>query len=172
MGKADYKPFDIAAYPIKDVSSLHIGIIRTEWNDDIVSKLVSSSKEELGRLGISGSNIYEYSVPGSYELPMGAKMMLGSQIKADAVICLGCVIQGQTKHDDYINHTVARSINQLSLVSGTPVIFGVLTVNSLDQALDRAGGSRGDKGIESAIAALKMISLKEQLANQKRRISF
>ena len=172
MGKADYRPFDLKEFPIKDISQLHIGVIRTEWNDEVVTTLADHCISELVRHGIDKESIHSFTVPGSFELPMGAKMMLSSSVKPDAIICLGCVIQGETKHDDYINHTIARSINSLSLVSGTPVIFGVLTVNDIDQARARAGGDRGDKGIESAIAALKMISLKEQLASRSRKISF
>lgn len=172
MGKADYKRYSPKSYPIKDTKSLHIAVLSTEWNHNIVGKLKNACHNELIDHGIQKDNIYHYNVPGSYELPMGAKMVLSSSIKPDAIICLGCVIQGETKHDDYINHTIAKSINQIGLVSGVPTIFGVLTTNSKDQALARAGGDRGDKGIESAQAALKMISLKEQLEGQNRKISF
>lgn len=172
MAKPDYKPFSQESYPIKDISCLSIVILRTEWNDKVVSKMESSCLKELQDQGLSMDQIHQHTVPGSYELPMGAKMAISSPIKPDAVICLGCVIQGATKHDDYINHTVARSLNQIGLVSSTPVIFGVLTTNTEEQAFERAGGSRGDKGSESAIAALKMISLKHQLATKGNKISF
>ena len=155
-----------------DIKALNIVVLRTLWNDEIVSKIHTSCLKELKSFGIQSDHIHEHSVPGSYELPMGAKMVLTSTTKADAIICLGCVIQGETKHDDYINHTIARSINNLSLVSGTPVIFGVLTTNDKEQALARAGGKRGDKGAESASAAMVMISLKEQLASKSKKISF
>jgi len=172
MALPDYKPYSPEDYPVKDIGALHVAVIRTEWNDQVVSKIHGTCLDQLSTLGLATSHIYQYTVPGSYELPMGVKMILGSSLKPDAIICLGCVIQGETKHDDYINHTIARSINNLGLVSGIPVIFGVLTTNSMEQAHARAGGDKGDKGSESAIAAIKMISLKEQLAGQSRRISF
>ena len=172
MAKGDYKEFSPESYPISDVSQLHIAVLQTDWNQAVVSKIHKSCVDTLLSLGIIKEHIHEYSVPGSYELPMGAKMILSGQIKPDAIICLGCVIQGETKHDDYINHTIARSINNIGLMSGTPIILGVLTTNSIDQAHARAGGDRGDKGIESAHAALKMISLKEKIDGQSRRISF
>jgi 6,7-dimethyl-8-ribityllumazine synthase len=172
MGLPDYRPFDLKTYPLKDISELCIGVIRTEWNDKVVSSMHKSCLTELKKQGLDPNHLHSYTVPGSYELPMGVKMMLGSVHKPDAVICLGCVIQGETKHDDYINHAIAQSLNQIGLVSGTPVIFGVLTTNSMDQALARAGGDRGDKGSEAAMAALKMISLKEQLAGKHAKIGF
>jgi 6,7-dimethyl-8-ribityllumazine synthase len=172
MATPDYRLFSLEEYPIEAIEKLTIGIIRTEWNEDIVSRLEESCKSALLELGITTDHILSYTVPGSYELPMGAKLMLNSIHKPDAVICLGCVIQGATKHDDYINHTTARAISQIGLISNKPVIFGVLTTNTKEQALERAGGSHGDKGLESAHAALKMISLKEQLNNQGTKISF
>ncbi len=172
MANPDYRPFNLQSFPIKDLADIHVAIVRTEWNNEVVDKLYQSCIKELEDQGILVDNIYNYTVPGSYELPMGAKLVLTSTVKADAIICLGCVIQGQTKHDDYINHTIARSINNLGLVSGTPVIFGVLTTNSLDQAIARANGTHGDKGSESALAALKMISLKEKLNSHGKKISF
>jgi len=172
MATPDYRLFSLEQYPIESVQKLTIGIIRTEWNNDIVDHLEKTCKEALTELGVSSDKILSYTVPGSYELPLGAKFMLNSVHKPDAVICLGCVIQGATKHDDYINHTIARAISQIGLISSKPVIFGVLTTNTKEQALERAGGSHGDKGIESAHAALKMISLKEQLNNQGNKISF
>lgn len=172
MGAPDYSLYKAEDYPIKEIESLRIAIIHTEWNPQIVGLLTSSCKEELLSHGLQPDNLLIHKVPGSYELPMGTKLVLGSQERADAIICLGCVIQGETKHDDYINHTIARSLNQLGLVSGIPVIFGVLTTNTLDQALARADGSHGSKGKESAIAALKMISLKESLGQKSKKISF
>jgi len=168
----DYTQFDLTAYPLKDISNLRISIIRSEWNNDIIDVLESTCIAELEKIGVSSDHIKVHRVPGSYELPMGAKLVLGSTERQDAIICLGCVIQGETKHDDYINDTIARSINQLSLVSGTPVRFGGLTTNTKEQAIARADGSHGAKGTESAIAALKMISLKESLSNKAGKISF
>ena len=172
MASPDFPLYTPDRYPIKDIASTRIGIIRTEWNNAIVDVTEQRCHAQLMSLGVLQHHIYTYSVPGSYELPRGAKMLLGSIHKPDAVICLGCVIQGETKHDDYINHTIARSINQLALVSGTPVVFGVLTTNTLEQAISRADGTKGDKGSESAMVALKMISLKESLAGKHTKIGF
>ena len=172
MAQSNYKAYNSKDYPIAEVGQLQIAIVATEWNEDIVNQLVNNCISELTKQGVQEKSIELLKVPGSYELPQGAKMVIGSNLKSDAIICFGCVIQGETKHDDYINHTVARSLNQIGLISGIPVIFGVLTTNTLEQAEARTNGERGDKGKESAHAALKMISLKENLDGKNRRISF
>lgn len=172
MAQADYKDFDFEKYPLKDIKSLSIGIVHTEWNVEIIDRLLKACQNKLLTTGIDPEHIHIAAVPGSFELPAGAKYMLTSSIKADAIICLGCVIQGETKHDDYINHATAKAISALNLTGSTPVIFGLLTTNDREQAIERSGGSRGDKGAESAIAALKMISLKEKLSGAKGKISF
>ncbi len=172
MAIPNYRAFSLSEYPIQDLTSLRLTIIRTEWNAEIVDVLTESCLQSLASIGFLPDQIAVELVPGSYELPIGAKFALNSPDKPDAIICLGCVIQGETKHDDYINHSIARSIAQLSLVSNTPVIFGVLTVNNIEQARSRAGGAHGNKGEECAIAAIKMISLKQKLAGGKKRISF
>lgn len=170
MSQPNYQDFSFEQYPIKDIDMLRIGILYSEWNPEIVNRLVDQCRTTLTHYGIVDPVFHK--VPGSYELPLGAKYMLSASSRYDAIICLGCVIRGETKHDDYINHTIARSINQISLVSGTPVIFGVLTTNTREQAIERSGGSHGDKGTESAMAALKMISLKQTLTQKGGKISF
>lgn len=172
MAIPSYEGFTLDKYPLKEVENLCIVIVRTEWNSSIVDKMHQSCMEQLVKCGLNSDNLHEFVVPGSYELPLGAKYVLGSTLKPDAIICLGCVIQGETKHDDYINHTIARNISQLSLISGTPVIFGVLTTNTKEQAEERAGGAHGNKGEECAFTALKMISLKEKLSSQAKKIRF
>ncbi len=172
MAQADFLLYDKQHYPIEDISCLKIGIVRSEWNTQIVDALTQSCTDELLSLGLDSDLIHVRSVPGSFELPLGAKFLLNSPLKLDAVICLGCVIQGETKHDEYINHTIARGIAQLGLMTNKPVIYGVLTTNTLEQAQHRAGGKRGDKGKESAHAVLKMISLQEQLSNKGSKIKF
>jgi 6,7-dimethyl-8-ribityllumazine synthase len=172
MAIPSYRGFSLEEYPIKEIEDLCIAIVRTEWNSAIVDKMELSCADILERSGVKSDNIHQFVVPGSYELPLGAKYVLSSTLKPDAIICLGCVIQGETKHDDYINHTIARNISQLSLISGTPVIFGVLTTNTLLQAEERAGGAHGNKGEECALTALKMISLKEKLSSQTKKIRF
>jgi len=157
---------------IEHIEDLRIILINTEWNPDIISILTASCKATLLSLGVSEDHMEIVTVPGSFELPLGAKYVIGSTNRPDAVICLGCVIQGETKHDDYINNSISKSISQLSLMSNTPVIFGVLTTNTEAQAIARADGSKGDKGKESAYAALKMIGLKQKCQNTKSKISF
>ena len=157
---------------LENIEDLKIAVINTEWNPGIISMLTESCKTTLLSLGITEDHIETVTVPGSFELPLGAKYIIGSANRPDAVICLGCVIQGETKHDDYINSSISKSISQLSLMSSTPVIFGVLTTNNEKQAIARADGNKGDKGKESAYAALKMISLKQKCQNSKSKISF
>lgn len=172
MAIPSYKKFSADEYPIKDIGNTRIGILNTEWNPEIITSMTTSCIDTLKELGIQPDNILLNTVPGSYELPLGAKYMLNSSYKPDAIICLGCVIKGATKHDDYINHAISKNISQLSVVSGIPVIFGVLTTNTTQQAIERAGGEHGNKGEESALTALKMISLKEKLSSQSNKISF
>ena len=172
MAKANYPPYSAKDYPLEDPSGIVIGIVITEWNADIISNLLKGARATLVESGINQDNISIHAVPGSFEIPLGVKLLLSSTLRPDAVICLGCVIQGETKHDDYINHTVARAISTINLASSIPVIFGLLTTNNEAQALERSGGSHGNKGEESAIAALKMLSLKEKLIGQGKKISF
>lgn len=172
MAQPDYSNFTVEKYPLSDIQSLRIAIVTSEWNAKIIERMQDACIKELRSQSIAEENIITHSVPGSYELPLGAKYVLGGVTKVDAVICLGCVIKGQTKHDDYINHSIAQAISHLSLVSGTPVIFGVLTTNDVAQAEERSGGSHGNKGTESAIAVLKMLSLKEQTSKAGGKISF
>jgi 6,7-dimethyl-8-ribityllumazine synthase len=121
--------------------------------------------------GADTKNIHSIWVPGTFELPVGAKMLAQTQ-KLDAVICLGCVIKGETSHNEYINLSVANALQQMSIVSGKPFIFGVLTPNDMQQALDRAGGIHGNKGDEAAVTAIKMAALRKSLAEPEKKIGF
>jgi len=143
---------------------IHIAV--SDWNEAITSKLLNGAITALPDNGVDKDTIEIIRVPGAFELPVGAKMLLKST-NADAVICLGCVIKGDTEHDHYINQSVAHGITQLSILSGKPIIFGVLTVNANQQAEDRAGGKHGNKGVESAITAIKMVSLQKDLLQPK-----
>lgn len=155
----------------KDISDKSIGIVWSRWNEKITSALKDGCKKTLLKNGLKKQNLTIIEVPGAFELPFGAKLLLG-QKKLDAVICIGCVIKGETKHDEYINKTVAQSISMLSLTSGKPVIYGVLTPNTQEQATDRAGGKYGNKGDEAAITAIEMIHLSDQLPSNKSSIGF
>jgi len=148
-----------------------IGIVVSDWNKEITESLLAGCKGTLIEHGISEDDLQVIHVPGSFELPTGARM-LDDKYNLDAVICLGCVIEGETKHNEYINQAVATGITQLGILRSKPFIFGVLTPNSMEQAQDRAGGDHGNKGIEAAITALTMAKLKRDLKAAKKTIGF
>jgi 6,7-dimethyl-8-ribityllumazine synthase len=139
-----------------DISTKKFGILVSEWNDEITESLFSAAIETLLKHGAKKEHIFRKNVPGSFELSLGAQYLAAME-EIDAVICLGCVIQGETRHFDFICDAVAQGITQVSLKYNKPVIFGVLTPNSQQQALDRAGGKHGNKGDEAAITAIKML---------------
>jgi 6,7-dimethyl-8-ribityllumazine synthase len=141
---------------IASIKNNKIGIVVAEWNDQITDSLLSAALEILISHGAKPKNINIKYVPGSFELPLAAQY-LASQKETDAVICLGCVIQGETRHFDFICDAVANGITGVGLKHNKPVIFGVLTTNNIQQALDRAGGKHGNKGEEAAITAVKML---------------
>jgi 6,7-dimethyl-8-ribityllumazine synthase len=154
-----------------DLSEKSIGVVWSKWNEEITGALKDGCLKTLKKYGLKKDSLTVIEVPGAFELPYGAKLLLGQQ-KVDAVICIGCVIKGETKHDEYINKTVAQAICMLGLSSSKPVIYGVLTPNDKQQALDRAGGKYGNKGDEAAITAIEMIHLSEQLPQTKQSIGF
>ncbi|MCF1752027.1 6,7-dimethyl-8-ribityllumazine synthase [Mariniradius sediminis] len=139
-----------------DMSTKKFGIVVSEWNDEITEALYKGALETLLKHGVKKYNILRKNVPGSFELSLGAQW-LAQLDEIDAVICLGCVIQGETRHFDFICDAVAHGITNVSLKFNKPVIFGVLTPNNQQQALDRAGGKHGNKGDEAAITAIKML---------------
>jgi 6,7-dimethyl-8-ribityllumazine synthase len=160
--------FDSSSLP--DASSFRIGIVVAEWNSEITGALHQGAREALIQNGVSEKNLHTIHVPGSFELTAGAKFM-ASRHKLDAVICLGCVIQGETKHFDFICQAVANGLTNLSIMGNIPFIFGVLTTDTLEQAKDRSGGKHGNKGTEAAITAIKMAGLKSQ-EEKGRKIGF
>lgn len=141
---------------ILDISKKKFAIVVSEWNEDVTEALYSGAYQTLVQYGAAKENITRKNVPGSFELSLGGQWM-AQQEDIDAVICLGCVIQGETKHFDFICDAVAQGITNVSLKYNKPVIFGVLTPNTQQQALDRAGGKHGNKGDEAAITAIKML---------------
>jgi 6,7-dimethyl-8-ribityllumazine synthase len=141
---------------IPDISNKKFGIVVSEWNDQVTESLFESAVETLIKYGAKKKNIFRKNVPGSFELTLGAQW-LAELNEIDAVICLGCVIQGETRHFDFICDAVAHGITNVALKYNKPVIFGVLTPNTLQQALDRAGGKHGNKGDEAVITAIKML---------------
>ncbi|MDX5420830.1 MAG: 6,7-dimethyl-8-ribityllumazine synthase [Hymenobacteraceae bacterium] len=140
-----------------DISDKTFGIVVAEWHNDITDVLCTGAIETLLKHGAQKENIFVNTVPGSYELTLGAQF-LAQQEEIDAVICIGVVIKGDTKHDDYINHAVANGLTTVSLKYNKPVSFGLVTTNNLEQAQDRAGGKHGNKGVEAAAAAIHMLS--------------
>lgn len=141
---------------------MKVGITIAEWNTAITSSLLNGAVKFLKDSGVKPDNISVHHVPGSFELTLGAQW-LAEQKKYDAVIALGCVIQGETKHFDFICAAVANGITEVGLKYNKPVIFGVLTTNTLQQAKDRSGGKHGNKGTEAAATALKMALLQRTL---------
>ena len=136
-------------------------IVVAEWNEDVTEVLYHGALGALLALGAKKSNIVRVNVPGSFELPLAAKWAAEKK-QMDAVICLGCVIQGDTPHFDYICQAVAQGIMNVNLASGKPVVFGVLTTLNKNQALERAGGKYGNKGEEAAVTAVKMLEARNQ----------
>ena len=147
---------------LPDISARKFGILVAEWNTEVTEKLFDGAYKTLIEHGATAENIERGNVPGSFELTLGAQWF-AERSDIDAVIALGVVIQGETKHNDYINHAVAQGITNVSLKTGKPVIFGVLTPNTLEQALDRSGGIHGNKGDEAAITAIKMLGLQTKI---------
>ena len=148
--------YDKATIP--SAKDFRFGIVVSEWNAEITEGLYEGAYEALLDCGALGDNIIRWNVPGSFELTYGSKKMITSQ-KVDAVIAIGSVIQGETKHFDFVCSATAQGIKDLNVLYDTPVIFCVLTDNNMQQAKDRSGGKHGNKGAEAAIAAIKMAAL-------------
>ena len=146
---------------------MKIGIVVSEWNDAITDNLKDGAISALIENGVVEQDIIFRYVPGSFELPLSAKYLV-NYAEVDAVICIGCVIQGETRHFDFICDAVANGIMNLGIESSIPIIFGVLTTNNIEQARERAGGKHGNKGIEAAITTIKMIALKKALKSEDR----
>tara|TARA_B110000046_G_scaffold52102_1_gene58194 strand:+ start:66854 stop:67351 length:498 start_codon:yes stop_codon:yes gene_type:complete len=149
---------------VPNASAMTLGIVVSEWNEKITLGLLKGAKDTLLKHGLQESNIHVYFVPGAFELPLGAQLVLENKA-IEAVICLGCVIQGETKHFDFVCEGVTQGIKDVSLKYNAPVIFGVLTDNKEQQSIDRSGGRLGNKGDEAAVTAIKMIDLKNKLSN-------
>lgn len=155
--------YDSSSMP--DASAMRIGIVVAEWNYKISSKLLEGAVNTLVKNGVKTENIIQRWVPGSFELIYGARLLsnLTGDNALDAVIILGCVIRGETPHFDYICSGVTQGISLLNAEGKIPFIYGLLTNNNLQQALDRSGGMHGNKGDEAAITAIKMVAYKNSL---------
>jgi len=143
---------------VPNASGYKFGIVWAEWNTEVTLALKDGAFKTLVKYGAKLDNIIVRTVPGSFELTLGAQWMIENG-DVDAVICLGCVIQGETRHFDFICNAVANGITQLNIEHSVPVIFGVLTTEDQKQALERAGGRHGNKGDEAAITAIKMLAM-------------
>jgi 6,7-dimethyl-8-ribityllumazine synthase len=154
---SEYNPESIPA-----ASLFKFGIVVSEWNHEVTGALLEGAHNTLLKHGAKPENIMIVHVPGSFELTLGAQLMARNR-ELDAIICLGCVIQGETPHFDYICQSVTQGITQLNITQNLPFVFGVLTTRDLQQAMDRAGGKHGNKGDEAAITAIKMASLKREI---------
>lgn len=148
------------AFKNKDIK---IGILVSEWNKTITDALKEGVLAFLSESGITKNQISIHAVPGSFELPTAAAALLDADDTMNAVICLGCVIQGETRHFEFISQAVANGIMRVSLDYGVPVVFGVLTCDTIEQAQERAGGKYGNKGVETAYTCLKMIELQQKI---------
>jgi len=147
---------------VPSAKGMSFGIVVSEWNHEITEALLEGAFNTLLQHGANPENILVRSVPGTFELTLGAQLVL-ENTEVNAVICLGCVIQGETRHFDFICQGVTKGITDLNMTYNSPVIFGVLTTDNLEQAKDRAGGKHGNKGDEAAVTAIKMAALKNDL---------
>ncbi len=150
---------DFSHMQVPSAEDYSFGIVVAEWNSEITGALLQGALSALKKYGAKESKIDVYPVPGSFELSSGA-FILADSAKYDAIITLGCVIQGETRHFDFICSAVAHGVTEVSIKTGIPVIFGVLTTDNFAQAQDRAGGKHGNKGEEAAVTAIKMAELK------------
>ena len=154
MKKTNLSDYDPAAVP--DGSPWTIAVVAAEWNPQITDAMLEGAVSTLRLNSVKPENIRTYRVPGTYELSYAADTL--ARLDAiDAVICIGCVIQGETRHFEFICQAVSQGLTNVSLATHKPIIFSVLTCDTMEQALDRAGGRHGNKGVEGAIAALKML---------------
>jgi 6,7-dimethyl-8-ribityllumazine synthase len=160
MSTSDLSDYDPGSVP--DAGKMRFGIVVSDWNHDVTHSLLEGATRTLRKHGATDKNIVIKHVPGSFELTLGAQF-LAEYDDLDAVICLGCVIQGETPHFTYICQSVTYGITKLNLEYNIPFIFGVLTTLNHEQAVDRAGGKHGNKGDEAAVTAIKMAALQFEM---------
>ena len=151
---------DYNAEDVPNANGLRVGLVVSQWNKEITHALYKGAVETLSSHGVQDQDMITFNVPGSFELPFGASKMI-DKYAPDAVIVIGSVIQGETKHFDFVCQATAQGVMDLNIQTQVPVIFCVLTDNTKQQSLDRSGGIHGNKGIECAIAAIKMAALRE-----------
>jgi 6,7-dimethyl-8-ribityllumazine synthase len=160
MATKNLSEYDLSTVP--KANHMKFGIVVAEWNYEITGALAQGAADTLKKHGVSDENIIVKHVPGTFELTLGAQYM-AEYTEVDAIIVLGCVIQGETRHFDFICSGVTQGITSLNVKYNKPFIFGVLTTDNQQQALDRAGGKLGNKGDEAAVTAIKMLALRNDL---------
>ena len=153
--------------PKTNNANFKIGIIVSRWNEQVTGALKEGAMRTLLEAGVDSQNILDFDVPGSFELPSAAAMLLDANEDVDAVICLGCIIQGETRHFEFIAQAVANGIAKVGIEYTVPVIFGVLTCNTAEQAADRSGGKHGNKGVEAAASCLQMLHTHKMMYSKK-----
>lgn len=149
------------------LASQRFALVVSRFNEFITGRLLDGAVDCLKRHGCADENITCVHVPGAFEIPVTVKRLVDAG-GFDAIICLGCVIRGQTPHFDYVAGEAAKGIGQLALSSGLPISFGVVTADSLEQAIDRAGGKMGNKGVDAAMSAIEMVNVFAQLPSRLR----
>ncbi len=152
--------YDIDSIP--DATGMKVGIVVSEWNESVTGALLDGAKSTLCKLGVNPDDIRVETVPGSFELIYGSQLMVKTGV--DAVIAIGCVIRGDTPHFDYICEGTTYGLARLNATQNIPVIYGLITTNDMQQALDRCGGRMGNKGDECAVTAIKMIAVSRKLS--------
>ena len=161
--KTNLSDYDASLIP--DGAPYRIAIVAAEWNGEITDAMLRGAHETLLKHGVKEENVTVWHVPGTFELTSAADMLLTNHGGLDAVICIGCVIQGETRHFDFICESVANGLGSVAVKHSKPVIFSVLTTNNMEQARERAGGLHGNKGIEGAVTALKMCRFNDETRN-------
>ena len=149
-----------------NAEGFRFALVASRWNDFLTSRLVEGALDALERLGADEKKVELYKVPGSFEIPLLARKVAGSK-NFDAVICLGTIIRGQTPHFEYIAGEVTKGIAQAGMETGVPVVYGIVTADTLEQAIDRAGVKAGNKGFEAAMSAVELVNLYKAVARDK-----
>ncbi|MBO7637049.1 MAG: 6,7-dimethyl-8-ribityllumazine synthase [Paludibacteraceae bacterium] len=160
MATVDLSKYDKDSVP--SASEMTFGIVVSDWNSDVTFSLLQGARETLIKHGADPENICEFHVPGSFELVYASKRV-SDELDVDAVIALGCVVRGGTPHFDYVCQGTTNGLSKLNTEGTIPFIFGLLTTDDMQQSLDRAGGKLGNKGVEAAITAIKMVDFNKKL---------
>ena len=168
MSTASDNDDQLKSAPLSDGASgkgFRFAIVASRWNDSLVSRLIEGALDALEELSVDRNTVDVFRVPGSFEIPLCA-LKVAESGKFDAVICLGVIIRGQTPHFEYIAAEVARGIGEAGMKTGVPLLFGVITAENMDQAIDRAGVKLGNKGFEAATAAVELVNLYREAFNK------